>query len=387
MVALTGVGAGCNTEDASAASNVERHGQTLRNNVKFVNPFGWGATFSTAGQVDLTGDFFTSLGTNGRTCGTCHQPGDGWTVIPEHIQDRFDKTDGLDPIFRLNDGANSPNADISTVQKRRQAFSMVLNKGLIRVGVGIPANAEFTLDRVDDPYHYASPTELSLFRRPLPTANLFFLSTLMWDGRETAADPSNSPSSNCLKPPFAPKCFFQIDSHDLLIQSNDATLGHAQAEVPGLTLAQEQNIVDFETGIMFAQIKDRRAGRLDGKGALGGAENITTFPGYFGINDNFGDYRTGQPFTSIVFSLYNAWATTGDGWDDDDGEEDYGSRRAAARRSIARGQALFNSKPITISGVAGLNGSLGLPGSFVGTCTTCHDAPEAGNHSVVAPLN
>ncbi|MDB4957971.1 MAG: hypothetical protein JWO36_5540, partial [Myxococcales bacterium] len=107
----------------------------------------------------------------------------------------------------------------------------------------------------------------------------------------------------------------------------------------------------------------------------------------FGINDNFGDYRTGQPFTSIVFSLYNAWATTGDGWDDDDGEEAYGSRRAAARRAIARGQALFNSKPITIFGVAGLNGSLGLPASFVGTCTTCHDAPEAGNHSVVAPLN
>ena len=26
-------------------------------------------------------------------------------------------------------------------------------------------------------------------------------------------------------------------------------------------------------------------------------------------------------------------------------------------------------------------------GSFVGTCTTCHDGPEAGNHTVPAPLD
>jgi cytochrome c peroxidase len=36
--------------------------------------------------------------------------------------------------------------------------------------------------------------------------------------------------------------------------------------------------------------------------------------------------------------------------------------------------------------VAGLNDALGLP-SFQGTCTTCHNAPNVGNHSVAAPLN
>jgi len=29
----------------------------------------------------------------------------------------------------------------------------------------------------------------------------------------------------------------------------------------------------------------------------------------------------------------------------------------------------------------------GLPASFSGTCGTCHDSPNVGNHSVSAPLN
>jgi cytochrome c peroxidase len=45
-----------------------------------------------------------------------------------------------------------------------------------------------------------------------------------------------------------------------------------------------------------------------------------------------------------------------------------------------------------ISGVAGLNNQtfasgVTLPDRFDGTCTTCHDTPNAGNHSVKAPLN
>src|ERR1035441_8542219 len=59
---------------------------------------------------------------------------------------------------------------------------------------------------------------------------------------------------------------------------------------------------------------------------------------------------------------------------------------SGCRASIARGQTLFNSKPINITGVAGLNDDLGLA-SIPGTCGTCHDSPNVGNHSVSAPLN
>jgi cytochrome c peroxidase len=386
---------GCTT-DLGGNTNIDavaKHGgsSSLHQMQKFRNPTGYAATYTTdpSGRVDLTGDFFTSLGTNGRTCGSCHLPDQGWTIIPSKVQDVFDHTNGLDPVFRLNDGANSPNADISTTQKRRQAFSMLLSKALIRVGIGIPAGAEFTLDAVDDPYGYASSTELSLFRRPLPSANLQFLSTVMWDGRETQVDAASPPAldSNCYQAPFPAKCFKSIET-DLLQQSLDATLGHAQAMVPGLTADQQHEIVDFEMSLNFAQVKDDHAGKLDRHGANGGPEAIPGFPAYFGINDNFGDYRTHQPFTTDVFSLYDAWAGSDPGsWNDDDDGDYNAYSRVARRRAVARGQAIFNAKTFTISGVAGLNGSLGLPASFQGTCTTCHDAPEAGDHSVVAPLN
>src|SRR5436305_4319810 len=57
-----------------------------------------------------------------------------------------------------------------------------------------------------------------------------------------------------------------------------------------------------------------------------------------------------------------------------------------SRATIVRGQTLFNSKPINITGVAGLNDDLNLA-SIPGICGTCHDSPNVGNHSVSAPLN
>jgi cytochrome c peroxidase len=54
------------------------------------------------------------------------------------------------------------------------------------------------------------------------------------------------------------------------------------------------------------------------------------------------------------------------------------------RASIARGEALFNSTPINITGVAGLNDVLGVA-SIAGTCGTCHSTPNVGNHSFPLP--
>lgn len=151
-------------------------------------------TLSTTGPLSAQNPFFASLGTNGRACSTCHQPDEGWSVRPDRLLKRFTATQGLDPIFRLNDGANSPLADTSTLAKRHKAYSMLLTRGVIRVGLPIPANAEFTLANVDDPYGYASAQELSLFRRPLPSTNLPYLTTVMWDGRESPKDSRLQPT-------------------------------------------------------------------------------------------------------------------------------------------------------------------------------------------------
>jgi hypothetical protein len=358
----------------------------LPNGFPFANPTGFAATFSTTGRIDLTGPFFQQLGVNGRVCGTCHQPGDGWTVTPPHLQARFDETGGTDPIFRPVDGSNSPDADVSTVEARRAAYSMLLTKGLIRIGIGIPSTAEFTLLAVDDPYGFASSAQLSLFRRPLPSTNLRFLTTVMWDGRETFTG-----DDHCNQLDEGGKCFAPLTA-DLAQQANDATQAHAQAPNP-IDQDTRDAIVAFETTLFTAQVFDNRAYLLHARGAGGGPKPLATDVTYYGINDNLGDYATGAAFSPLVFDEYQPWSDIGhsdvgqdEGHDDND---DHGAN--AGRQAIARGEALFNSRPITISGVAGLNFDSpfnpSLPQSFTGGCVTCHDEPHAGNHSIVAPLN
>lgn len=318
-----------------------------------LNETGIGRTVTPGGRIDTQNLFFRSIGSNGRACVSCHVASQGWTVTPKGLRERFERTRGLDPVFRTNDGATSPLADVSTVEARRNAYDMLLRKGLIRIGIGLPAGAEFELAAVDDPYGYASAAELSLFRRPLPSVNLEFLSGIMWDGRETLAGMSIR--------------------QDLAHQANTATQGHAQRADP-LSDAQREEIVAFETGLFFAQILDFGAGFLDRGGARGGPVALSTTPFYLGINDTLGADPTGKAFDPEAMTIFAAWAgLSGDRLDD-------------ARAAVARGEAVFNRKPIDVAGVRGLNDALGVP-VIRGTCTTCHNTPEVGNHSVALPLD
>jgi cytochrome c peroxidase len=60
-----------------------------------------------------------------------------------------------------------------------------------------------------------------------------------------------------------------------------------------------------------------------------------------------------------------------------------------ARADIAAGEKLFDSAPMTISNVRGLNDNAALksPTAFAGTCATCHDTPNIGHHSLPLPLD
>ncbi|MEO5883807.1 MAG: cytochrome C [Caldimonas sp.] len=343
------------------------------------NDSGIAVTISSNGFIDRRNPFFRELGTNERSCLTCHQPGEGWSMTPKGLGERFRKTLGNDPVFRLNDGANSPLADVSTVMARQRAYSMLLSKGLIRVGLPIPAAAEFELVAVDDPYRYASAAELSLFRRPLSTTNLRFLSTVMWDGRMTMRDAN---STDCIY--NTTTCFASIP-FDLALQSNEATIGHAQGALP-LTDDERKAIVDFELGIHTAQQEDKAAGRLDMNGANGGPSFLSGVLTYFGINDTLvGDYRSHAAFDPNAMTLYQGWQSYTEDRRSADAERRSPSV-AVARQAIARGQALFVGKPIAITGVGGLNDDLGVP-LIQGSCTTCHNTPNAGNHSVPLPLD
>ena len=321
-------------------------------------------TFSSNASFDTSGAFFQSLGTNGRSCNTCHRLEDGWTISPAHLQARFAASDGTDPVFRPVDGATNPADDVSTLAARRTAYNMLLSKALIRVGLPLPTVRQFSLVDVDDPYGHASATDLSLFRRPLPATNLRFITTAMWDGRETHA-------------PFLPPMDAGADAGDLVAslssQAHNATMGHAQANVPP-TAEQIKQIVDFELGLTTAQVYDRRAGWLNSDDALGGPRILANLAFYVGINDVLGADPSGAAFAPASMQLFDAWTPAN------------GNAGGAARAAIARGEILFGGKTIAIRGVGGLNDALGMP-LINGTCTSCHDAPGIGNHSVSLPID
>jgi hypothetical protein len=355
------------------------------------NAQGSALTATTTGTINTANPFFKAMG-NGRSCATCHQEAEGWSITPAGLAARFNATGGTDPAFKINDGANSPRAATGTLAEKRAAYSMLLSKGLIRVGLPMPANAEFTLVRTLDPYNFASATELSLFRRPLPSTNLKFASSVMWDGRETFADTAAN-ASICIVQSRPAQCFKSID-FDLLHQANGAVRGHAEATAD-LSATEQRQIVDFEKGLVMAQSVSRTAGSLSADGAQGGPALLQTQAFYFGINDVVvGDYLTGAAFSRNVFNLFGAWrnADAPPAPPVRGNPPPRGTQPAAptaqnvARASIARGEGIFNNRQFNITNVEGFSDDL-RPALQRGTCASCHNAPNAGSHSVARMFN
>ncbi len=357
----------------------------IPNGVFFLNPSGASETYSTVGGgIDLTGPFFQSMGSNGRTCGTCHAPTEGMSVSAAGVQQRFVVTQGQDPIFRTVDGSNCNHGiDVSTLAGMSDAYSLLQTRGLIRIGIAVPANADYRVVSVNNQYGCNESDVISMYRRPLPTTNLRFLSAVMFDGRESSSATGTTKILNSNYPVSL--------LSDLAHQSVDATTGHAQGDGTRPTLAEQKQIVDFEMGLFTAQSISHDVGRLDARGATGGAQSLAKQPFFISVNSsvNFlvptlelpgglaapGDHK----FDPAIFNPFDEWA-----------EMPPSSPRAA----VARGQAIFNSKSINITGVAGINDDASVGGlvaggiaSLQGTCGTCHDTPNVGNHSFPTPLN
>jgi cytochrome c peroxidase len=382
LLALPLVSAGCGDMESDVVAD-----EAALAGDAFTNPNGAARTVTVNGAtIDETNPFFQSLGTNGRACVNCHQPSAAMTITPPQINAVFNATQGLDPLFRLNDGANGPNAPVATLAERRIAYSLLLSKGLIRIPLTLPANRDFDVKVVLDPYGgtganppvnqtippTASPT-LSFYRRPLLSANTRFISAVMWDGREATvpavpANPRDVDNSGIQA--------FQADAPvriNMLTQANNATRGHAQGAVD-LTAAQRASIVDFQMNLVVAQERDNVAGTLNSGGATGGPQPLRTLNTFFGINDSHGGNPFGTPFNNQVMTMFNAWNGLS------------GTTQNNRRGSIARGQAIFNTKVIQIAGVRGVNDALGVP-TLAGACVTCHTHPSMGNHTDILPLD
>jgi cytochrome c peroxidase len=334
--------------------------------LSFPDLSGMVATYNLAAPTNTsTNAFFQSLGTNGRACATCHEPRSAWGVSAVSIQRRFYASHGMDPIFRVVDGATCDTDNVSSFNAELNAYSLLLSRGLIRIFLPLPATQlgtnppiprDFEITSINDPYDCtdlsSSPPIISVYRRPLLAANLRFLTEcpasnpsctplpIMWDGREPSLDS----------------------------QATDATLDHAQALNPPSN-ADVAQIVAFESRIYDAQEFDRQAGPLDQDGATGGPVFLSQQEFFIGINGSTG-------FSKIVFTLFDAWQDLASSRRYDDQDE--------ARSSIASGETLFNTKSFTVSNVNGLNLEPSDPlghNPATGTCSTCHNSPNVGNHS------
>ena len=331
------------------------------------DPAGKVGSYQPMGPTETaTNAFFLSLGTNGRSCVTCHQPPSGMSVSVQNIRKRFRTTGGKDPIFAPVDGANCPNLvpaeDTSGSlyggrkgrgRDFRAAHSLLLNKGLIRIPLPVPPGAEYTIKVVSDPttcnldpaYSLTPDGKtrvVSVFRRPILSANLNFKTSTISFGPP-------SPITNIM---------FDGREPTLFTQAVSATLGHAQA-VDRPTQEQLDQIVDFETHIFSAQLRDNRAGRLDAAGATGGPINLS-------VHGNDSPSFPPPP----AFDEYAAWADA----------------PAERRQSIFRGQQLFHGVggesgdrgTFLISSVAGFNDAIGVP-ALPGACSTCHNFSHGGS--------
>jgi hypothetical protein len=312
------------------------------------DPSGRVATYQPKGAtVTATNAFFMSLGTNGRTCFSCHKPQSAWGLDPVLARTIFDLTLGKDPLFAPVDGTNCPDtgAAAQTLEQKRAASSQLLQKGNIRVFIPVPGNAQFKVRLIRDPYGcntspvYGLPAGmLSMYRRVLASTNLSRNAeidtttntvrpqgTIMWDGREPSLES----------------------------QFVDATLGHAQATAAP-TATQVAQGVDFEVGLFTAQVFSNLAGNLTSDGATGGPINLSR------IGVNFFP----NPVIPLSFHTYNAWTLP---------------TNTAAQASINRGQTIFNTRTFTIAGVTGFNDVTGGGPAANSTCSTCHNTLNVGS--------
>ena len=327
------------------------------------NPSGRVGNYLAGGGIQTADNaFFQSLGTNGRACVTCHQPPSGMGLSLRNIRSRWLATGGTDPLFAPVDGADCPSAVAAdrtsgalvgglTGTGRgplKKAHSLLVSRGTIRIPLPWPPRTtsgaikpvEFTLaiSPSDDrpgcnthPSYGLSAGFVSVYRRPPSAAQMNFKTlratgtgpvlagSLMWDGREPSLEQ----------------------------QTIDATRGHAQADHDP-TPAEIAEIVAFQTGVYSAQISDSEIGRLDSQGGGGGPIILRGRIPRLGFGTTFTEYAN---------------------W----------SGLSGKLGSIARGQALFNTRRFTTRNVDGFNDlpSVGNPSALT-TCSTCHNISSSG---------
>jgi hypothetical protein len=117
------------------------------------NAAGVADTFHTSGTIDRSDPFFENLGTNGRTCETCHDARSAWTTSAEVMTELFESTAGTHPLFvSLHDSGTRPDAPTNTLNQKRDAFKTLLKFGVHRFTRTNHVGNDYDVIAVDDPW-------------------------------------------------------------------------------------------------------------------------------------------------------------------------------------------------------------------------------------------
>jgi hypothetical protein len=324
--------------------------------------------------------FFEALGSNGRGCVTCHQPGSGMGLSAEAVRRRWRETQGKDPLFAAIDGSNCP----SLPQDQESSHSLLLKRGLFRVSLpwpraagpdGSPVEPEFTVEVVRDPtgcnmdpkygLKSADP-HISVYRRPRVAANLKYLAVDAGGEIFGGAGPFNAKRLGMVMdrdPETGRYSAMNIMSDarfpTLKMQARDASRDHLQVKQP-LSDEQLQSIVEFESQVYAAQGTDLWGDdfSLAGSPSALGARNLQQSPSGV-LGDNFGN---------PAFKSFAGWK---------EGTVPVSDAQASFRASVIRGYDVFLNRPFWIRDVTHIN-TVGLGNPAKRTCVTCHNLQMVG---------
>ena len=179
------------------------------------------------------------MGTNGRTCETCHDARSAWTTSAEVMSELFESTAGTHPLFvSLHDSGIRPDAPTGTLSEKRAAFKTLLQFGVHRFTRTNHVGIDYDVIAVDDPWGWSTPASFANFRRA---------GTNMGNVNRVASSTTTGTPN--------PTVRAQLEG-----PMNGATRFHAQTTVP---VPMEKRVAgaDFMLGLSFAQAIDNIAGR------------------------------------------------------------------------------------------------------------------------------
>ena len=338
--------------------------------LSYPNALGVSTTLNVGGPTSTAQHpFFASHSANGRACVSCHQPSDGMSLSLDTIRKRWEETQGKDPIFAANDGANCT----SLPQGEPASHSLMLERGLVRVArpwpprtlEGAVIDPEFSLEVVRDPTRCnldpkhglkSAQPMVSVYRRPRPATNIKYLTSVGFPFEPkngmplpTDAETGQMVSGNILSDNRMPTIRAQI---------RDAFKTHLDVSAP-VSKQTVESVETFLQQLYSAQTVHSVGGLLNEGGASGGPEALR--------DAREGDLQYGG---SPIWKEFSSWMKP-------EMRGTHDAQQSAFRESVARGAEIFANRTFLIDDSAGIT-NVGFGNPVRNSCAFCHNMQRTG---------